>query len=441
MRRKSKSYDPPMPAGLQVQPDGEPVVAVELLGEGGQGVVYRARCAGREWALKLYRPEAASAVQRAIIERLVHKGPPRETTCFLWPLRLVVDQSGGFGYLMDLREPRFRPCEDFLARRVSSTFEALLTAGWQLADSFRNLHIAGLSYSDISFGNMFFDPQTGDVRICDNDNVDVDGAERAGVLGTPRFMAPEIVRGEARPSTETDRFSLAVLLFYLLLGGHPLDGAHEAAIRSLDGISMRRLYGDAPLYIFDPQDPTNAPVPGIHDNPIAFSKIYSQPLLDLFARSFTAGLHAPRKRVMESEWMRALVRAGDALQTCPSCHKQCFAGPSRCCWGCKKPLPPPLLLELESDWRVVLQVGKRLYPHHVDRSREDELTQVVGRVAAHPQDARRLGLRNEGQDSWVLVRPDGSRDEVAPGRTAPLQEGNRIQLLGGRTGRVIAAAL
>jgi serine/threonine protein kinase len=34
-------------------------------------------------------------------------------------------------------------------------------------------------------------------------------------------MAPEIVRGEAKPSNLTDLYSLGVLLFYLFHLGHP----------------------------------------------------------------------------------------------------------------------------------------------------------------------------------------------------------------------------
>jgi len=52
------------------------------------------------------------------------------------------------------------------------------------------LHSQGLCYRDISFANVFFDPTIGDVRICDNDNVDVSGTESGGVLGTPRLHGP-----------------------------------------------------------------------------------------------------------------------------------------------------------------------------------------------------------------------------------------------------------
>ena len=41
-------------------------------------------------------------------------------------------------------------------------------------------------------------------------------------------MAPEIVRGEALPSTATDLYSLSVLLFYLLMVSHPLEGLRMA---------------------------------------------------------------------------------------------------------------------------------------------------------------------------------------------------------------------
>ena len=59
---------------------------------------------------------------------------------------------------------------------------------------------------------MFFDPDTGDVLICDNDNVSANGIDNSSVYGTPRFMAPEIVMGQAKPSRNTDLYSLAVLL-------------------------------------------------------------------------------------------------------------------------------------------------------------------------------------------------------------------------------------
>lgn len=86
----------------------------------------------------------------------------------------------------------------------------------------------------MSFGNAFFDLKTGEVLICDNDNVTINGQDICRVIGTARFMVPEVVRGETRPCTQTDLYSISVLLFYLLMVHHPLEGKQEASIRCFD---------------------------------------------------------------------------------------------------------------------------------------------------------------------------------------------------------------
>jgi serine/threonine protein kinase len=410
------------------------------LGAGGQGEVYRATWNGKAHALKLYYQDQGTQEQRAALERLIHKGAP--THSFLWPLRLVVDRhEGRFGYLMALREPRFRPTEDLMARRVHASFRALLHAALELADSFLQLHTGGLCYRDISFGNVFLDPATGEVRICDNDNVDVSGAAPSGVLGTPRFMAPEVVRGEAAPSADTDRFSLAVLLFYLLFAGHPLEGAREAEIRCLDLPAMNRLYGTDPLYIFDPKNNANRPVPGLHDNPTIFRLIYPAFLLQAFERSFTEGLRYPPKRIVESVWRKNFARALDLLLACPSCQRQNFFDPSaqataRKCWQCSRVLGRPPLLRLDSG-AVVLEPRRPLYPHHLQAESYD-YGRRVAEVTQHPSDASQLGLKNLMESTWTLTRPDGSTVDVSPGKNAPLVVGNCIHF-GQVAGEVIAS--
>jgi len=179
-----------------------PCLTEQFLGGGGQGEVYLAdlhdtqQNSHKKVALKWYFPAQATPEQRKGLEVLIKKGPPTEK--FLWPIELTESKDvPGFGYVMPLRPPQYKSIVDLMKRRAEPSFHALATAGVQLADSFLFLHAMGLCYRDISFGNVFFDPDTGMVLICDNDNVAVDGEGVKGVLGTPRFMAPEIVRGEA----------------------------------------------------------------------------------------------------------------------------------------------------------------------------------------------------------------------------------------------------
>jgi len=230
---------------------GERCEIKELIGSGGQGQVYRASLHGQDYALKWYFPPSATEEQRGAIERLVHKGPPNDR--FLWPLDIALCQGfSSFGYLMPLREARYRGLADLMNREVDPSFRTLTSVALELADSFLRLHSLGLCYSDISFGNIFFDPNTGEIVICDNDNVAVDGEGISGVLGTPRFMAPEIVCGEARPNAGTDLYSLAVILFYIFMVHHPLEGRREREISCLDLNSMQKLYGTEALFILIP---------------------------------------------------------------------------------------------------------------------------------------------------------------------------------------------
>ncbi len=409
-------------------PDGTTIVAEKLLGAGGQGEVWRALVDGAQVAAKVYHRHTATQSQREALERLVAKGPPAR--CFLWPISLVEDRDQGtFGYIMPLRESRFRSLEDFMARRIESSMRAILTAGLQLTDGFLKLHSRGLCYRDVSFANVFFDPATGDVRICDNDNVDVVGSKIGGVLGTQRFMAPEVVRREADPTDDTDRYSLAVLLFFLLHGGHPLDGAREARIRCLDVPALEKLYGTEPLYIWDPSDPSNRPTPGVHDNPITFKAMWPSVLGQLFQVSFTEGLHYPTKRVRESEWRKAFSRAIDSIWICGCGAENFFDDPTvaapgtQKCWSCKRVLLLPARILIGND-TIILNRGSRLYPHHVGQARDDE--QPIAEVVPSPSNPSLFGLRNLTTTVWGLTRDNGSIADVPPGRAAPILSGNRI---------------
>ena len=416
--------------------DGTRIIADTLLGQGGQGEVWKATDGGKSVAVKVYHRDTATTEQKEGLERLVEKGSP--APCFLWPMAMVADtQSERYGYIMPIREPNFRGLEDFMARRIRPSMRALLTAGRKLADGFLRLHSRGLCYRDISFANVFFDPKTGDILICDNDNVDITGSETGGVLGTQRFMAPEVVRREAAPSADTDRYSLAVLLFFLLYGGHPLDGQREANIRCLDVPALERLYGSDPLYIWDPSDDSNRPVPGIHNNPIAFRDMYPETLASLFQRSFTDGLHYPSKRVRESEWRKAFASTIDSIWLC-ACGAENFYEPAvvassggKHCWSCKKPLVLPPRIRIDDDI-VLLNRTTQLFGYHVGQPRDDT---PIAEVVQNPQVPNLFGLRNLTAEKWTLTKPDGSVVDVPPDRAAPIRNGNRINF-GPQTGEV-----
>jgi serine/threonine protein kinase len=414
---------------------GEPCEIKELIGSGGQGQVYQTSISGLDCAMKWYFPSSATDRQRTAIERLIHKGPPNDR--FLWPLDIAVCQGlPSFGYLMPLREPRYRGMAELMSRAVDPTFRTLTNMALELADSFLRLHSLGFCYSDISFGNIFFDPVTGEISICDNDNVAVDGEGRSDVLGTPRFMAPEIVRDEARPNIGTDLYSLAVILFYMFMVHHPLEGRREREINCLDLPAMKKLYGAEALFIFDPKHGANRPVAGVHNNATLFWNLYPGYVRDIFTRAFTEGLRDPSARVRESEWRTVFSRMRDQIYYCHNCGAENFladegdqAAPlaEQACWFCHE-IPVPPMRMLMGRHSIVLNQDTLLYPHHLDPNRRNDYSEILAEMTPHPMRSDVWGLKNISGHTWTSVPPSGAPVvDVPSSRSVSLIPGLRIR--------------
>ena len=410
------------------------------LGDGGQGTVHLVETTdGRRFAVKWYYPGQATPGQRESIRRLVRQGPPPGPAAkrFLWPGDLVGNgRDDRFGYVMPLIDPRrFASLSEVMnGLRPAPGFAAMCEITFQMANSYRRLHLQGLCYRDISRHNLHFDTVGGDVLIGDNDNIGANGDENTQIMGTWEYMAPEVIRAIARPSSDSDLHSLAVLLFELWIWHHPLHGMMEYAVHSWDDAARRQIYGMTPIFIFDPANARNA-LPAAADYDTARKRWAHCPatLKDLFCKAFTTGLGHPDRRITEGEWQRAAKTVADALAPCPECCAENPAGPDSAplsCWHCGATVPLAPWLAVKSAGgrqRMLLNGGFRLTPWHVTGDPEAEGA-ALGELARHPSDPSIWGLRNLGPTGWRAILPDGSRREVTAGRSIPLVAGTEIHM-------------
>ena len=217
------------------------------LGEGGMGIVYRARDAtlDREIAVKVIRPAAlgAHAAERFIREakacsRIAH---PNIVTVY------AAGEDDGTAYLaMELLH--------------GETMRAVIEKGpapWETAvrwiagilDALSRLHADGIVHRDLKPENIMI-TENGTAKLTDfgiarlgtSETITVDGA----TLGTVRYMSPEQVQGK-KVDAKSDLFSMGSVLYELLTGEPPFQGDHPlAAMYAINNESPRPLEELAP---------------------------------------------------------------------------------------------------------------------------------------------------------------------------------------------------
>lgn len=400
---------------------GDNLTLVKPLGRGTQGSAYHVKSSNNaDYALKLYHSltlEKDKSIHSRL-KKLVTIGSPSPAFCWaLDYLEVFYQNSTFYGYIMKLRQSSYISPAEFLNGEYQLDFKPLLTACLNLAESFSQLHLRGLCYKDVSINNFFFDPDNGDCCIIDIDNICYDSEYdySANVLGTPRFMAPEIVDGNSKPSIYTDYHSLAVLLFYLLLRGNPLEGARETKIRIFDAAAQKYLYGTDATYIFDLIDSSNRPDLEIHSATLYMANILPESLMATFNLAFSQGLHDPSNRVPDSKWSIELRRIIESITLCPSCGQENFCTPptssSLRCWECGYDFTP---LRIQDQSREYL-----ISPGITIESKGRAMATII----RHPKDKVNLGLRNDTVNTWQASLPEGRTSEVPPGKSIIIGSG------------------
>jgi DNA-binding helix-hairpin-helix protein with protein kinase domain len=290
----------------------------------GRGTAFSARLStGEVVGVMWYPPGNGSDAQRRATAALLALGSPHPALA--WPVGIATSSEvPGWGVINRLIPSQFAPLGSLLAAREQPSFETLARIGAELAGACAALHASGLTYRDFNLATPLADPATGELIIPVTDSLDVLGMPASP--GIPAFQAPEVVRGDARPSAASDRHSLAVMLFYLLVHGHPLDNGESA--------DEAEFLGRNPVFVFDPGDPSNRPADG--DPMTVWWPIYPVFLRELFTRAFTAGLRLPGERVTERQWQEALLALASHVSECP-CGAAVILDqdePGKPCWDC-----------------------------------------------------------------------------------------------------------
>ena len=395
---------------------GGAVTIIKELGRGGQGIVYLVDLNGEKKALKWYLKSPDDKFYKNLQQNVINRAP---SEAFLWPEYLTERQFGSCGYIMKLRPTNYFEFSNFLlAKKTFASYTAMLAAAMKICNGFMMLHRFGYSYQDLNDGNFFIDPKTGDVLICDNDNVMPQG-EKSGIMGKARYMAPEIVAGGV-PDKYSDRFSLTVILFMLFYANHPFEGAKTVACPCMTESFEKKFYGSEAVFIYDTGDNSNRPVRGIHTNVIRRWPAFPGKLREIFTTELGQDrLKNPQTRLMESQWEKAISSIRDRLVRCPHCGEETFVEDVEApiCMDCGKSIDHKQTLVI-GNREIILTAKTFVY---IDNDNHPDCE-----VIAHPQEAGLLLFKNISKASWTAETPSGKIKLVEPDGIMPVKNGIKI---------------
>ena len=404
----------------------------QVIGKGGQGTVYLVEASGKKMALKWYHKYPGDIFYRNILNNIKDGAPAPN---FLWPLAITTKLNGSFGYVMELRPMGYKDMSQFLlAKAKFSNIYAELNACLQICTAFQKLHIRGLSYQDMNDGNFFINPKTGDVLICDNDNVAPDRTNM-GILGKAGYMAPEVVEGVTMPNRYTDYYSLAVCLFILIYMNKPFEGKWHLDCPCDNNPEMaKKLFGFESVFIMDKTNSKNRPVPGIHNNIIRRWNIFPSFLGEAFCKTFsTEAIKDPGKRLMDKQWYNILLQVRSMFAKCPNCGKDTFIDilkkDSRCI-HCNETINIQVLKI--GRFSIPLVDKQKIYSCMVSSEQDKNLitAEVIKKGGT-------IGLRNLSNTIWTVILPDGSTRIINNGDDMPAKAGFKIRFGQEETGEII----
>ncbi len=210
------------------------------LGQGGMGQVWKARQLplGRLVAVKvIHRDRVTDPTSRERFRREAMAAAELDHPALVRTLDFGVLEDGREFIAMELVEGR--SLADLLEQHGPLSWRHVVRIGSEVADALAHAHRSGFVHRDVKPSNVMIqegDLERGRVRLLDLGIARrIDGPRgetltaHGVALGTPRYAAPEQLRGE-RVTPASDLYALGATLYRALTGRVPYEGRSFAEV-------------------------------------------------------------------------------------------------------------------------------------------------------------------------------------------------------------------
>jgi hypothetical protein len=199
---------------------------LSVLGEGGMGVVYKAKdlALDRTVALKCIRPGLARDKSFLRRFRTEARALARIQSPAIVGIHTLRDTEDGL--LIDMEFVDGPTLKDRILEAGALPWTTALPLMKDILRAFDAAHAAGVIHRDVKPQNVML-PREGGVKVTDFGlarlHTDGDETVTRGVAGTLKYMSPEQVQGGADLDARSDLFSLGLTFFEMLTGRLPFE--------------------------------------------------------------------------------------------------------------------------------------------------------------------------------------------------------------------------
>jgi hypothetical protein len=439
-----------LPKGYMIQTkDFKKIVIGEKLTEYEPRMIYKVDYDGAQKALRWYSGLNGNFLKKFYenLENIIRKGKP--SNAFLWPEAVTEIQDGAFGCVRNLCPSEYIGFHiiNFGGKIINGKTEklrwpgltAMVTAALNITAGFRAMHRKDCCFYDFNEDciliNLTDPAKYGDVLFFDDDKIFEYGKD-LNIHQAARYKAPEIITGNAKPDMQTSLFSLAVALFVLFVINHPLEGKAALAQVCITAENEKKIYGENPVFILDPNDKSNEAIPEIHQGAVKRWPFLPKYLQDMFIKAFSKEvLKNPACRIREKEWIQIFVRMRGEIWKCPSCGEVYFADPvnSNPCTGCSKPYTFPFYVKTSGGYNVPVHLRTALYRCHTSTDPEDGFDIKTGEIIINND---KIELKNISNERWSHFS-NGVQLPLEPGQAVGIEKGVKLDFGNGAFAEII----
>ena len=302
------------------------------LGAGGEGTVYSLE-GHSDICVKLYHKDKINTTLENKLKAMLAHPPLDPTLSFghysiCWPTHLVYaseDCTKFLGFAMPLIDKNVFKEYHLLCDKPGSsssvcyrlenfgtgfTYLHMYAVALNLVTCVMNIHKAGHAIGDLNDKNILVSTKDSKLTVVDCDSFEIRDADTIRYdcnVYMPEFSAPEVIKREKIDDRQlSDRFSLAILIFKLLmLNTHPY-ASRGSSVEHLNTPEEKIMSGYYPYKEYENLDVR----PPVYALPYY---IIPPEISELFDRCFVEGQNNPEKRPTPEEWFTALKVNYDAM--------------------------------------------------------------------------------------------------------------------------------